>query len=70
MTTTTIHPEAHALTLFRALANGTGRAYTAVTFPQDPWQGCERTIRMGRAVGWVKDPGDMTTRNRNPRGTP
>jgi hypothetical protein len=58
MNTSEIHPSAHALTLFRVLNNGAGRAYTAVTFPQDPWQGCERTIRMGKAVGWVKDPTD------------
>ncbi len=52
---TEIHDEAHALTLFRALRNGEGRAYTAVTFPRGPRQGCERTIRMARAVGWVTE---------------
>lgn len=44
-------PSAHALTLFRGLPNGEGRAYTATTFPRDPWQGCERTIRTAMRVG-------------------
>ena len=47
---------AHALTLFRILPGGEGRAYTAVTFRRDPWRGCERTIRMGLKVGWLADP--------------
>lgn len=54
--TSKIHPEAHALTMFRALADGRGRQYTAVTFPHDPWQGCERTIRIAKAFGWVSEP--------------
>jgi hypothetical protein len=44
---------AHALRLFRALPNGEGRAYTATTFPRDPWRGCERFLRMCRHVGWI-----------------
>jgi hypothetical protein len=44
---------AHALTLFRILPSGEGRAYTVVTFRRDPWQGCERTIRMGLKVAWL-----------------
>lgn len=52
-----LHPNAHALTAFRVLANGNGRQYSATTFPQNPWQGCERFIRMCRAVGWIPRPG-------------
>lgn len=46
---------AYALTLFRGLANGDGRAYTATTFPRNPWAGCERFIRIARRVGWLTD---------------
>jgi hypothetical protein len=52
--------EAHALTLFRALQNGEGRRYSATTFPNDPYRGCERTIRMARAVGWIADESEDT----------
>ena len=45
---------AHALSAFRMLPNGEGRAYTATTFPKNPWQGCERFLRMARKVGWIK----------------
>lgn len=48
-------PRAVALTAFRALPDGGGRQYTATTFPQDPWQGCERMIRMAAAVGFVTE---------------
>jgi hypothetical protein len=52
-----LHPDAHALTAFRILPNGEGRQYTATTFPAHPWAGCERMLRMARAVGWVgRDP--------------
>lgn len=44
---------AHALTAFRAVGED-GRQYTAVTFPKDPWGGCERSIRMFRKVGWLE----------------
>jgi hypothetical protein len=47
--------DAHALTIFRVLANGEGRNYTATTFPGDPYKGCERFVRMCFAVGWIKD---------------
>jgi hypothetical protein len=50
-----VHADAYALTIFRGLANGEGRLYTATTFPADPWRGCERFIRMCRAVGWLTD---------------
>lgn len=48
--------EAHALTLFRILPNGEGRSYSAVTFPRNPYQGCERMIRMARATGSLTPP--------------
>lgn len=50
-----LHPQAHALSAFRALRAGNGRCYTATTFPKNPWQGCERFVRMCRKVGWIKD---------------
>jgi hypothetical protein len=53
-----VHEKAHALTAFRELPNGAGRQYTATTFPEDPWQGCERFIRTGLKLGLLKDPGD------------
>lgn len=46
---------AHALTVFRAVSDTEGRQYTATTFPRDPYQGCERMIRMARAVGYLRD---------------
>lgn len=52
-----LNPTAHALTLFRCLPNGQGRSYTATTFPQDPWAGCEHTIRTAYKLGYV-DPSD------------
>ena len=53
-----IDSRAHALSLFRVLPDGDGRAYTAVTFPQDPHGGCEHFIRMARFVGWLRETGD------------
>lgn len=47
--------ESHALSMFREGHGGTGIRYSGVTFPQNPYQGCERTIRMARAVGWISD---------------
>lgn len=47
-----VSPKAHALGMFR-IANGEGRRYTATTFPADPYRGCERFVRMCRAVGWI-----------------
>lgn len=57
MSAASVPAEAHALTLFRILKNGKGRTYSATTFPQDPYAGCERTIRMARAVGWITQDG-------------
>jgi hypothetical protein len=31
------------------------RQYTATTFPRDPYQGCERMIRMAQAVGYLTE---------------
>lgn len=42
-----------ALTAFRALPDGTGRQYTATTFPKNPWQGCEHMVRMAGHVGYL-----------------
>jgi hypothetical protein len=53
-----LDPRAHALGAFRVLPNGDGRNYSATTFPADPWQGCERTIRTARAIGAIGEPGD------------
>jgi hypothetical protein len=50
-----LHPAAHALSMFRALPDGNGRAYTAVTFPADPRGGCLQIIRMAAFVGWIVD---------------
>lgn len=44
-----------ALTAFRELPDGSGRQYTATTFPRGPWAGCERFVRMCGAVGYVRD---------------
>lgn len=53
-----LDPSAHALSIFRVLPGGEARAYTAVTFPKDPWQGCEHFLRMARLVGWLREPAD------------
>lgn len=52
---TKLHKSAHALSACRALPNGGCRQYTATTFPQDPWQGCERMVRTGQKLGLLKD---------------
>jgi len=44
-----------ALTALRELPDGRARQYTATTFPQNPWQGCERFVRMCSSVGYVRD---------------
>lgn len=45
--------KAHALRLFRVLPNGEARSYTATTFPRNPYQGCERFVRMCCAFGYL-----------------
>lgn len=42
-----------ALTAFRPMPDGTGRQYTATTFPRDPWQGCEMYIRRAGCIGFL-----------------
>jgi hypothetical protein len=51
-----VDKDAHALTAFRVLPDGRGRQYTATTFPRNPYQGCERTIRMASKCGFVTAP--------------
>jgi hypothetical protein len=48
-----LHPEAHALTVFR-IVKDEGRNYTATWFPKDPWAGCDQFLRQCHAVGWIK----------------
>lgn len=49
----TLHPEAHTLTVFRCLPDGTGRQYTGSYLPSNPWQGCEHWIRTLRHLGFI-----------------
>jgi len=46
--------EAVALTAFRELPDGRARQYTEAWTPDNPWQGCERFIRMCDALGYLK----------------
>ena len=58
---TRLHPDAQALRLFRVLPNGEPRTYWGITFPDDPWRGCEHTVRFGLKLGILKhseDTGD------------
>ena len=48
-----LDPRAVALTVFRCLPDGTGREYTATTFPQNPLLGCNHMIRQARACGFI-----------------
>lgn len=48
-------PEAVALSAMRALRDGRARVYSATTFPQDPWQGCEHMIRMAGSLGMLEE---------------
>jgi len=47
--------DAVALTVLRELPSGRCRQYTATTFPQNPWAGCERFVRTCWFVGFVRD---------------
>jgi hypothetical protein len=47
--------EAFALSAFRALPSGVGRQYSATTFPQNPWQGCEHMIRTVAHLGMIRE---------------
>lgn len=46
-----LHPDAHALGAARIVAPDELRIYTATTFPNDPWSGCNHMLRMLRATG-------------------
>jgi hypothetical protein len=48
-------PGAVALTAFRELPDGRARQYTEAWTPGNPWQGCERFIRMCAYVGYLRD---------------
>ena len=47
--------DAVALTAFRELADGRARQYTESWAPGNPWQGCERFIRMCGAIGFLHE---------------
>ena len=51
-----VHADARALSGIRILKNGAMRQYTATTFPNDPWQGCEHMIRTGMKLGMLRPP--------------
>lgn len=55
--TTALHPNASALSAFRILPDGNGRAYTIVEAPAGR-AAIERTIRMARAVGYLTEDTD------------
>ena len=57
---TRLHREAHALRLFRVLPNGEARTYWAITFPRDPWGGCEHTVRFGLKLGAIRHADEAT----------
>lgn len=52
-TGTDVHPDAHTLTVFRCLPDGTSRQYTGAYTPDDPWSGCEHWIRTLRKLGLI-----------------
>lgn len=54
-TGTPLDSRAHALTVFRAVTETEARHHTATTFPRNPYQGCERMIRMAWAVGYLTE---------------
>ncbi len=45
-----LHPDAHALGAARIVGPDELRIYTATTFPNDPWRGCNHMLRMLRAT--------------------
>ena len=47
--------DAVALTAFRELPDGRARQYTESWTPGNPWQGCERFIRMCGAIGYLRE---------------
>lgn len=50
-----LHPDALALSAFRILPNGRGRAYTVVSAPSGH-RAVERVVRMARAFGFIEPP--------------
>ncbi|RCG18224.1 hypothetical protein DQ384_39200 [Sphaerisporangium album] len=50
-----LHADARALTAFRALPDGTGRAYTISEAP-DGRAAIARTLHRAKAIGYVKPP--------------
>ncbi len=49
-------PKAHALRPVRSMPNVNGfRFYTATTFPEGAWQGCELYLRRANAFGYLRD---------------
>lgn len=52
-----LHPQAVGFTAFRALPDGTGRAYTGVEFTRG-WAGADHFLRQLRACGFVKNSSD------------
>lgn len=51
-----MEPAAFALRPVRFIGKDTIVNYTATTFPQDPYGGCEITMRRCEAFGYLKDP--------------
>lgn len=50
-----LHSDASALSAFRILPSGEGRAYSVVEASRG-WLGLERLLRMARAVGYIAPP--------------
>ena len=50
-----LHPDAVAVSAFRALPNGVGRQYTASEATSDnKWRAINHLLRMARACGYIK----------------
>ena len=66
-----VHPQACALQAVRAdVRNDRFIYYTPVTFPDDPFQGCELTLRQAAAVGYIKEGGSLELLVLDAEGTP
>lgn len=53
-----LNKNAHALRPVRVVGNEELREYEAVTFPNDPWQGCEIYLRRCGAFGYLVSAND------------
>ena len=53
-----LHPDAYALQAVRVIADRF-RYYEAVTFPDNPWSGCELWLRRLDATGGLRDDGSQ-----------